>query len=177
MTRPRTTLVAGGGIAGAAAALALQKAGLEPVVLEARDGPAEEGAFLTLGSNGLEALRQLGAAAPALAAGFPTPALTLRSSTGKRLGDVPASTARPGAPTSRTLMRAELAGLLRAEAERRGIPVMAGRRLAGAEQRDGRVRARLADGSELAADLLIGADGIHSVVRRLIDPGASTAAC
>ncbi len=61
--------------------------------------------------------RQLGADAPALAAGFPTPAITLRSGTGKRLGDVPASTARPGAATSRTLMRAELAALLRAEAD------------------------------------------------------------
>ena len=59
-------------IAGATAALALQKAGLEPVVLEARPGPADgEGAFLTLGSNGLEALRRLGADGPALAAGFP----------------------------------------------------------------------------------------------------------
>lgn len=172
MTRPRTALVAGGGVAGASAALALQKAGIEPVVLEARDGPAGEGAFLTLGSNGIGALHQLGADAPALAAGFPTPAMTLRSWTGKRLGDVPASTARPGAATSRTLMRAELAALLRAEAERRGIAVMSGRRLVEAEWRDGRVHARLADGRELVADLMIGADGVHSVARRLIDPGA-----
>ena len=168
----RTALIAGGGIAGAAAALALQKAGLEPVVVEARERHAGEGAFLTLGSNGLEALRQLGADGPALAAGFPTPAMTLRSGTGKRLGDVPASTARPGAATSRTLLRAELAALLRAEAERRGIAVLSGRRLAGAEPRGGRVLARLAGGEELEADLLIGADGVHSAVRRLIDPAA-----
>ena len=83
MTPPRTALVAGGGIAGAATALALQKAGIEPVVVEARSRQADgEGAFLTLGSNGLEALRQLDADGPALAAGFPTPTMTLRSSTG-----------------------------------------------------------------------------------------------
>lgn len=173
MTPPRTALVAGGGIAGAATALALQKAGIEPVIVEARSGPADdEGAFLTLGSNGIEALRQLDADGPALAAGFPTPAMTLRSSTGKRLGDVPASTARPGAATSRTLMRWELAELLRAEAERRGLTVMPGRRLVGAEQRDGQVIARLAGGEELAADLLIGADGVHSAARTAIDPDA-----
>ena len=45
-------------------------------------------------------------------------------------------------------MRAELAALLRAEAERRGIEVKTGRRLAGAEWRDGQVVARLADGGE-----------------------------
>ena len=173
MTAPHTTLVAGGGIAGATAALALQKAGIEPVVLEARPGPADgKGAFLTLGSNGLEALRQLGADGPALSAGFPTPAMTLRSGTGKRLGDVPASTGRPGGAISRTLMRGELAALLLAEAERRGIRVLFGHRLAGAEQTGGRVLARLADGSEIESDLLIGADGIRSATRQVIDPGA-----
>ena len=173
MTAARTALVAGGGIAGATTALALQKIGIEPVVLEARPGPAaEEGAFLTLGSNGLEALRRLEADGPALAAGFPTPAMTLRSGTGKRLGAVPASTARPGGATSRTMMRGELAALLLAEAERRGIRVLYGRRLAGAEQTGERVLARLADGEEIPAELLIGADGIHSPTRRAIDPGA-----
>jgi FAD-dependent urate hydroxylase len=173
MTRPRTALVAGGGIAGAATALALQKAGIEPVVLEAHPGSADGvGAFLTLGSNGLAALRQLDADGPALAAGFATPAMTLRSGTGKRLGEVPASTARPGGATSRTLMRGTLAGLLLAEAERRGIRVERGRRLVGAEHDGERVLARFADGGEAAGDLLIGADGVHSTARRLIDPDA-----
>ena len=173
MTPPRTALVAGGGIAGAATALALQKAGIEPVVLEARPRRADgEGAFLTLGSNGLEALRQLGADGPALDAGFPTPAMTLRSGTGKRLGVVPASTTRPGGALSRTLMRGELAALLLAEVERRGIRVLYGHRLAGAEQRVERVLARCHGGEEIAGDLLIGADGVHSAVRRLIDPSA-----
>ena len=57
MTPPRNALIIGGGIAGAATAMALQKAGIEPVVYEARASAAGEGAFLTLGSNGIEALR------------------------------------------------------------------------------------------------------------------------
>ena len=49
--------------------------------------------------------------------------MTLRSGTGKRLGEVRASTARPGGPTSRTLKRSDFAGALLAEVERRGIRV------------------------------------------------------
>ena len=172
MTPPRNALVIGGGIAGAATALALQDAGIDPVVYEARDSAAGVGAFLTLASNGIEALRRLGADGPALAAGFATPAMTLRSSTGKRLGEVPATTARRDGPTSRTLKRSDLAEALLAEAGRRGIRVEHGRRLAGAEETPDGVRARFADGSEAEGDVLIGADGVHSAVRRLIDPAA-----
>jgi 2-polyprenyl-6-methoxyphenol hydroxylase-like FAD-dependent oxidoreductase len=61
MSRPTTALVIGGGIAGSATALALRRAGIEPVVCEARPAPADEGAMLTVASNGLAALRALGA--------------------------------------------------------------------------------------------------------------------
>ena len=172
MTPPRNALIIGGGIAGAATAMALQKAGIEPVVFEARPAAIGDGAFLTLGSNGIEALRLLGAGDLPLAIGFPTPAMTLRSGTGKRLGEVRASTARPGGPASRTLKRSDFAGALLAEVERRGIRVERGRRFAGAEERAGGVHARFTDGADEAGDVLIGADGVHSGVRREIDPAA-----
>ncbi|HSJ44540.1 MAG TPA: NAD(P)-binding protein, partial [Euzebyales bacterium] len=69
--RPRTALVIGGGIAGPVAAAALQKAGIEPVVYEAYRGDAESvGAFLTVGLNGIDALRAVEMDAPVLARGF-----------------------------------------------------------------------------------------------------------
>ena len=74
-----TALIVGGGVAGTATALALHKAGLDAVIHEARSEPQHGGAFLTLASNGIDALRTLGADAPVLVAGFPTPAITLRS--------------------------------------------------------------------------------------------------
>ena len=61
MTHTRTALVIGGGIAGPAAAMALQKAGIEAVVYEAHSTSAEGvGTFLTLATNGVDALRTLG---------------------------------------------------------------------------------------------------------------------
>ena len=59
------------------------------------------------------------------------------------------------------------------EAARRGVRIEFGKRLADAiETADGRVVARFEDGSESVGDLLIGADGVHSRTRQLIDPAA-----
>jgi FAD-dependent urate hydroxylase len=54
----------------------------------------------------------------------------------------------------------------------RGITVRRGRRLQTAREHPGGVQAVFDDGSTAEADVLIGCDGIHSAVRRLIDPGA-----
>jgi FAD-dependent urate hydroxylase len=173
MTRTRTALIIGGGIAGPAAAMALQKAGLDPVIYEARPAGAEgTGTFLTLGSNGVDALRTLDADQEVLKAGFATPGITLRSGTGKQLGVSRTGHTLPDGTTSQTLTRAELYRALLHEATRRGIHVEQGRRLTGAVVTGGGVRARFADGSDATGDVLIGCDGVHSTVRKIIDPAA-----
>ena len=175
MTRARTALVIGGGIAGPAAAMALQKAGIDPVIYEARTGGAEGiGAFLTLAPNGADALHAIDADARARAAGFPTPSIVLRSGTGKYLGSGP--TGLPGGQASQTLKRADLYQALQEEAARRGVRVEQGKRLVDAEQTGDAVRAVFADGSEATGDLLIGCDGVHSALRRIIDPAAPSPA-
>src|SRR5207244_1570000 len=58
------------------------------------------------------------------------------------------------------------------EAIARGIRLEYGKRLVGAETGPGGVVATFADGSTAEGDLLVGADGVHSPTRRLIDPGA-----
>lgn len=87
MTQPGTALVIGGGIAGPVAAMALQRAGIQATVYEAHPRGAEGvGIFLTLASNGIDALRTIEADTRALAAGHPTPGIRLRSTAGKHLG-------------------------------------------------------------------------------------------
>jgi FAD-dependent urate hydroxylase len=121
MTHTRTALIIGGGIAGPSAAMALQKAGIESVIYEAHPTGADGvGVFLTLGTNGVDALRVLGAAGPALAVGIPTPAITLRSATGKRLGESRNGQSLPDGTTSQTIKRADLYRVLHEEASRRG---------------------------------------------------------
>lgn len=170
----RRALIVGGGIAGPVAAMALQRAGIGAVVYEAYEGGADDaGAFLTLASNGLDALRAIDAHRLALAEGFPTPRMEIQSGTGKHLGDVPNGGTLPDGTVSQTLKRADLYRALRDEAVRRGVRIEYGKRLVDAETTPGGgVVARFEDGTEAEGDLLIGADGVHSRTRRIIDPSA-----
>jgi 2-polyprenyl-6-methoxyphenol hydroxylase-like FAD-dependent oxidoreductase len=89
---PQRALIIGSGIAGPTAAIALKKAGIASMVYEAHSTSAEGiGTFLTLATNGVDALRTLGADEPAIADGFPTTEIVLWSGTGKRLGAAVAS--------------------------------------------------------------------------------------
>src|SRR5262245_4756257 len=108
-------LVVGGGIAGSVAAIALRKAGFEPLILESR-GPADgEGAFLTLAVNGIETLATLGLDARSFG-GFDTPRFALRLGDGSELATIPSGPARPNGAVSQTIKRADLYRALRLEA-------------------------------------------------------------
>jgi FAD-dependent urate hydroxylase len=171
----KKALIVGGGIAGPVTAMALQRAGIDAVVYEAYDTSAglDAGAFLTVAVNGLDALRTLDAHEPVLAAGFPTRNIEFFSGSGKRLGEVPIGGTLPDGTVTHTIKRADLYRVLHDEAIHRGIHIEYGKRLVDAEVTpDGGVVARFEDGTRVAGDLLIGADGIHSRTRRIIDPGA-----
>jgi FAD-dependent urate hydroxylase len=171
MTR---ALIIGSGIAGPVAAMALQRAGIESVIYEARTpGETAGGAFLTVAVNGLDALRAIDAHRCALGDGFPSPTIELWSGTGKRLGTVPLGGELPDGTVTHTMKRAGLYQALLAEAWNRGIPIEHGKRLLEATPAsNGGVVARFEDGTAAAGDLLIGADGIYSRTRRIIDPDA-----
>lgn len=169
----RNALIIGGGIAGPAAAMALQRAGIDATVYEGHAEGAEGiGTFLTVATNGLDALRTLDADKRVLAAGFATPSLAIYSGTGKRLGAVDLGGMSGQGTQSHTIKRADLYQAVHEEALGKGIRTEYGKRLVDAKPAGQGVRAVFADGSEVTGDLLIGCDGIHSKVRRLIDPAA-----
>jgi FAD-dependent urate hydroxylase len=166
-------LIAGGGVAGPVTAMALQRAGIDAVVYEAYTPSGEEvGSYLGLASNGLDALRAIDADKPVLAAGFPTPTNVLLSGTGRRLGAVSNGGRLADGTVSHTIKRPRLYRALHEEAAGRGIRFEYGRRLVGAEATADGVVAAFDDGTRATGDLLVGADGIHSTVRRIIDPAA-----
>ena len=172
----RTALVIGAGIAGPVAAIALQRAGITPTVYEAREGTADDvGAFLTLQVNGIDALRTLGIGHVVTGIGFATPSMRFRSYTGKRLGEVSTGAALPDGTVAVTLRRSDLYRALRNEARRQGVTIEHGRRVVDVRSVPGGVRAEFTDGTTATADLLVGADGIRSRVRQIIDPDAAPA--
>jgi 2-polyprenyl-6-methoxyphenol hydroxylase-like FAD-dependent oxidoreductase len=133
----------------------------------------ERGAFLTVAVNGLAALRSLGLdPAEVLAAGYPTPRLRLSNGAGRRLADLPLGGPTADGTVTTTIKRADLYAALRAAAVQDGIDIRYGKRLVTlTEQPDG-VTAGFADGTEVTADLLVGADGLNSRTRILLDPAA-----
>ena len=110
--------MAGGGIAGTVAALALHDAGFTPVIQEARDHEADErGAFVTVAVNGIAALRTLGLdPGEVFAAGFPTPAPALRNAGGRHLARLPLGGPEPDGTVTTTIRRADLCVAPRAAA-------------------------------------------------------------
>jgi 2-polyprenyl-6-methoxyphenol hydroxylase-like FAD-dependent oxidoreductase len=137
------------------------------MIAEALDVAADGvGAFLTLAPNGVSALRALDIDAHFLAAGFDTPRFAVSLGDGRVLAEL------SGGAGTKTIRRSDLYTGLRREADRRDIRVEYGKRLVDVRRGGAGVVARFEGGSELEADLLIGADGIHSRVRSLLDKQA-----
>lgn len=167
-------LIAGSGIAGSVAAMALQQAGIESTIFEAHPPAGTDvGSYFTIAPNGLDALDAIGALDLVKRDGLRTRRNVLWDANGRRLGSPGLGAALPDGTVAQTLKRARLSRILIDEAIRRGIRVEFGRRLVGsAVSPSGGVTATFGDGTQATGDLLVGADGIHSVVRGLIDPTA-----
>ncbi len=160
-------VIAGGGIGGLAAALALQQLGVDTVVLESAPRLRDGGAGLHLWSNGMLALAELGVADRILRTAPVQRVCEFRTSKGQVLGAWPVADfdQRFGAPTvavSRSVLHAALDEALKPGTVRTRAKVVSCRRSADS------VQAVLDDGSVEEGDVLVGADGLHSAVRRAL---------
>ncbi|MGB3634154.1 MAG: FAD-dependent monooxygenase [Rubrobacteraceae bacterium] len=157
-------LVVGAGIGGLTAAIALQRAGIEAVVLERATELREVGAGLLLGANAIKALDKIQLGDAVRGIGASTVVGTLRSWNGEVLVSLSADrvTELVGAG-SFAVHRAELQAELLRELGEENVRLGAG--CTGFAQDQDGVKVSLDDGDELNADFLIGADGIHSTIR------------
>lgn len=168
-------LIVGAGVAGPALAVALTRAGIGARLLESRpERDLGRGAFLALAPNGVNALRTLGL--PDLvqrADGIPLAGICFRDAAGRQIGrlDGRADLDRYGARTH-LLTREALSRELRRAASEAGVPVTYDARLTDLVQDPDGVRARLADGTTVHADVVLGCDGVRSTVRTLAFPQA-----
>jgi 2-polyprenyl-6-methoxyphenol hydroxylase-like FAD-dependent oxidoreductase len=153
-------IVVGGGIAGLSAAIGLRRSGHEVIVLERAPRIDPVGAGITLFANAMSALARLGVREAVAAQGAPARRSAILTWEGRELAQVPRDLLEGTIAVHRADLQAGLAGA--AGEVRLGVGVTA------VEQDGGGVVARGADGSEERGDLLVGADGLGSVVRRAI---------
>ena len=164
MGSKRKAVIIGGGIGGLAAAIALRQAGAEVNVFEQASALGEVGAGISLWANAIHALRKLGVGEALQAASAPYAIDGLRSWDGTHLTSVSMSTLedKVGVPIV-ILHRAELLALLRAAIGRENVHL--GARCVCFQQDASAVHVQFEGHEPVKADLLIGADGLHSVVR------------
>src|SRR5262245_60373890 len=174
---PGKALIAGGGIGGLTASIALARQGIDCEILERSHFAEETGAGIQLGPNATRALRALGALDAIAADAFRPEAIVIYDGvTGRKLTAMllgGAAEERYGAPYL-TLRRADLhAGLPAALVAETGAALRTGFDVSAiATQGDG-VVARATDGSKAIGACLIGADGNSSALRARISPGAN----
>jgi 2-polyprenyl-6-methoxyphenol hydroxylase-like FAD-dependent oxidoreductase len=160
IARSVRALVIGGGIGGLCAGIAVRQAGLDAVVFEQAAKLDEIGAGLALSRNAFTALGSLGLADDVRSRGAVTSRLQIRTWRGDVLVElVPDEPELEVVGIHRAALQAALV-----EALDRDALALGKRCVAATDEGDG-VVARFADGSEERGDLLVGADGIDSVVR------------
>jgi len=171
MDQVERVIIAGAGIAGLTMAVALQRAGIETVVVERRQTPGRllTGGGFMLWHNAFLALRELKLDEAVAEAGVEIDVHEFRTDRGRTLASWPVGAAarRLGVPAV-ALRRSALNTVLMQAA---GDRVRLGAACVGFDQDADGVDVHLSDGSTVRGDLLIGADGLRSAVRATLRRG------
>jgi 2-polyprenyl-6-methoxyphenol hydroxylase-like FAD-dependent oxidoreductase len=159
-------IVIGGGIAGPALSLFLQRGGIVPQIVEAYPEPATIGGGFQIAPNGMRVMAALGLADRVAAAGVPSSEFAFRNHQGHVIARLDLHRSGFGV----TITRAAFHRILLDEVARHGLSIAYDRRLIGIEDSDGGVVAHFEDGSRASGDILVAADGVHSRARSLMLP-------
>jgi 2-polyprenyl-6-methoxyphenol hydroxylase-like FAD-dependent oxidoreductase len=162
-------LIVGGGIAGMALAISLERAGVYCEIAEINPDWNVIGVGISLQGPALRALKVVGVLDECIAVGFGYSSFKVCTA----LGDVTDTIMLPrlngpGYPATIGIMRQALHDVLKAAVTKAEVPIRLGITVASLRQNSGSVFVRFSDGRTASYDLVIGADGAYSKVRDII---------
>jgi 2-polyprenyl-6-methoxyphenol hydroxylase-like FAD-dependent oxidoreductase len=166
-------LVVGAGIGGLAVARTLVRAGFFAEVVEREPAVDEAGMGIYLPGNAARALRALGLEQAVMENAIVIPRQRVSDHDGRLLVEIDLADLWEGVGPCLALPRADLHAVLLDGA--RDVPIRMGVDVLGLRDRDGTVSVEFGDGTASDYDLVVGADGIRSTVRRLAFGGDTTA--
>lgn len=169
----QTALIVGGGIGGMCAAIELRKLGVAVTLVEQNPNWAPDGAGITISGPTLRALRTIGVVDEVLRLGGHWNAVDVCGSDGRLKVTVPVQPALGAEelPGAGGILRPVLADILGHAVQTADAQVRLGLSLRTLAADDDGVDVEFTDGSRGRYDLVIGADGVHSSVRKHVMPG------
>jgi FAD-dependent urate hydroxylase len=164
MSEKRTALIIGAGIGGLAAGLALRRAGWHIRVHERAASPRELGFGLGLAPNALSALHELGVAEPVVRAGAQLAKVEFRYTNGRVLRRLNLQFGFPAVVALRPDLHGALLTAVGDEHSRLA------REAVSVSEDAGGITVHFNDGSTDTGTMLVGADGVHSTIRKCLHP-------
>jgi salicylate hydroxylase/6-hydroxynicotinate 3-monooxygenase len=164
--KDRSVAIVGGGMGGLATAATLGRLGLKVTVYEQAKAFTRIGAGIQMMPNSMQVLRRIGVEEPLRATSFkPYSHLNRRWDTGEIMRELPMPEDLFGAPYL-CMHRADLTSALASAIPQGSLRL--GKKLVGLEQRTRSVELAFEDGTRAEADAVVGADGVHSVIRDIV---------
>lgn len=163
--------IIGAGLSGLTLALALHEQGIKATVYESRPAPLNIGGAVMLSPNALKVLDALDLYKGVRSRGYNFELLEVRKVSGELLETYEFGSQERYGYEGNRIYRHELIDLILSKIKEKGIKVVYGRKYAGiVEETDDQVVWESTDGEKSTASWLVGADGIHSSVRKYLYP-------
>ncbi|MDG3010147.1 FAD-binding monooxygenase [Rhodococcus sp. D2-41] len=167
MTDQRTILISGAGIAGPALAYWLEARGWSVTVVETAPGVRPGGQTVDLRGAGREVVERMGLMPTARELSMEQRGIAWVDESGRHRAEMPVDVFDgDGIVSEIEILRGDLAGLLH-DATRDRVEYLFGTRITALDETPDAVTVTLSDGSVRTVDLVVGADGPHSTVRRM----------
>lgn len=172
MTQAGKTLIVGGGIAGMATAICMQRSGVAVELIDRDPDWRVYGAGITITGPTLRAYRRLGLLERIQAEGAISNGTQLYHFSGAPIAELNEPALEEGLPATGGILRPVLHRIMSEEVRRLGIAVRLGITVGHVQQEAEAVEVSFSDGRHGRYDLVVGADGVYSQIRALIFPDA-----